>query len=155
VGAFLSAVPQWQPHTLAICVMTLAAISVVNLRGVRETGAAFLIPTYLFVFCLSVMIGLGVIKTIASGGHPLPVDHPAKLVGTEATASLWLLMRAFASGCTAMTGVEAVSNGVAAFREPRIETARKTLTIVIGILIVLLAGIAYLCRAYRIGATPP
>src|SRR5215470_2552735 len=56
VGAFLSAVPQWQPHTLAICLVTLAAISIVNLRGVRETGAAFLIPTYLFVSCLSVMI---------------------------------------------------------------------------------------------------
>src|SRR5215813_6400564 len=91
VGAFLSAVPQWQPHTLAICLVTLAAISIVNLRGVREAGAAFLIPTYLFVSCLSVMIGVGMIKAIASGGHPVPVDHPAKLVATGATASLWLL----------------------------------------------------------------
>jgi len=67
----------------------------------------------------------------------------------------WLLLKAFASGCTAMTGVEAVSNGVTAFREPRTRTARTTLTIIIGILILLLAGIAHLARAYTIGATPP
>jgi hypothetical protein len=69
--------------------------------------------------------------------------------------SLWLLIKAFASGCTAMTGVEAVSNGVQAFREPRVKSAQKTLTLIIAILILLLAGIAYLCRAYGIGATPP
>jgi hypothetical protein len=69
--------------------------------------------------------------------------------------SVWLLLRAFASGCTAMTGVEAVSNGVQAFREPVVANARRTLTIIIAILIVLLLGIAYLARAYHIGATEP
>ena len=69
--------------------------------------------------------------------------------------SLWIFMRAFASGCTAMTGVEAVSNGVTAFREPAVPHARKTLTAIIVILAVMLAGIAYLCRAYKIGATEP
>jgi amino acid transporter len=68
---------------------------------------------------------------------------------------LWLLVKAFSSGCTAMTGVEAVSNGVQVFREPRVKNARTTLTIIISILILLLAGIAYLCRAYGITATPP
>jgi amino acid transporter len=69
--------------------------------------------------------------------------------------SWWLLLKAFASGCTAMTGVEAVSNGVQAFREPRVKTAQTTLTTIIAILIALLAGIAYLIRSYGIGATPP
>src|SRR5262249_9776402 len=73
----------------------------------------------------------------------------------ETMASLWLLMHAFASGCTAMTGVEAVSNGVTAFREPGVVNARRTLTAIIAILAVLLAGIAFLCRAYGVGATDP
>src|SRR5581483_6601098 len=74
---------------------------------------------------------------------------------TMTGVSLWLLVKGFSSGCTAMTGVEAVSNGVQAFREPRVKNARITLTIIIGTLILLLTGIAYLCRAYGIGATPP
>jgi hypothetical protein len=77
-------------------------------------------------------------------------------LGPATTAvTTWLLLKAFASGCTALTGVEAVSNGVTAFREPRVKCARSTLTIIIGILVVLLAGIAHLVRAYSIGATPP
>jgi amino acid transporter len=72
-----------------------------------------------------------------------------------AAPSAWLILQAFASGCTAMTGVEAVSNGVKAFREPVIATARRTLTIIIALLIVMLAGIAYLIRAYGIEATEP
>src|SRR5207244_9060584 len=89
------------------------------------------------------------------------VFQPGALVAppTPATASVGpnpsLLLQAFASGCTAMTGVEAVANGVKAFREPVISTARRTLTIIIAILIVLLAGIAYLVRTYGIGATAP
>jgi hypothetical protein len=69
--------------------------------------------------------------------------------------TLWLLLRSFASGCTAMTGVEAVSNGVSAFQEPAVTYARRTLTAIIGLLAVMLAGIAYLCHAYGVGATPP
>jgi amino acid transporter len=69
--------------------------------------------------------------------------------------SVWLLLKAFASGCTAMTGVEAVSNGVKAFREPTAENARRTLAVIIGLLIVMLAGIAYLVKAYGIAATDP
>jgi hypothetical protein len=72
-----------------------------------------------------------------------------------ATAGVWLLLQAFSNGCTAMTGVEAVSNGVRAFREPRVQTAQRTLTVIIGMLIVLLAGIAFLVRAYGIAATDP
>jgi hypothetical protein len=90
---------------------------------------------------------------ILSGGYPLPVVQPPKLGAAGEAAGLWLLLKAFSSGCTAMTGVEAVSNGVTAFREPRTQSARRTLSIIIGILILLLAGIAYLCDAYEIGAT--
>ena len=80
---------------------------------------------------------------------------PPALPPAATAASLWILMRSFASGCTAMTGVEAVSNGVSAFREPAVAHARRTLTAIIVLLAVMLAGIAYLCRAYGIGATEP
>jgi amino acid transporter len=155
IGALISALPAWQPYTLLLCLGTLLVITIVNLRGVTETGAVFLYPTYLFVGCLFATIGIGLWKTIATGGHPLPVVAPPKLAAATESAGLWLLLKAFSSGCTAMTGVEAVSNGVQAFREPRAKHAQITLVTIIGILIVMLAGIAFLCRAYQIGATDP
>ncbi len=155
VGALVSAVPALQPHTLGMCLGILAVIALVNLRGVRDTGAVFLAPTYLFVGTLLIAIVIGVGKTILGGGHPAPVISPPAPAAATAAVSAWLLLKAFASGCTAMTGVEAVSNGVKAFREPTAATARKTLTVIIGLLILLLAGIAYLVRAYGIAATDP
>lgn len=155
VGALVSAVPSLQAHTLSISLVILVIVAVVNLRGVRSAGAFFMAPTYLFVACLFVAIVLGVVKSVMSGGHPTSVvPLPTFRAGTR-VAGTWLLLQAFASGCTAMTGVEAVSNGVKAFREPADVMARRTLTIVIGILIVLLGGIAYLIGVYGIMATPP
>ena len=155
VGALVSAVPSLEPHTLAICLVILLLITIVNLRGVRETGAVFIFPTYLFVGSLVITLALGLFKTLASGGHPVPVVPPPPLHPQTAAVSAWLLLKAFSSGCTAMTGVEAVSNGVKAFREPVVKSAQRALTAIIAILIVLLAGIAYLVRAYHIGATDP
>ena len=155
VGALISAVPSLQKHTLALCLAILIVVTLINLRGVSEAGGIFLVPTYLFIFCLLAMIALGVIKTLIAGGHPVPVVAPPRLTGAVEAVSAWLLLRAFASGCTAMTGVEAVSNGVMAFKEPASVTARHTLTVVIGILTVMLLGIAFLCRAYGVAATPP
>ena len=152
VGALVSALPSFQPYTLWLCLAILAMITVVNLRGVKESGVAFIVPTYLFIVTLLAVIAIGVGKTLLSGGHPEPVEPPAV---QPPAASFWLLMRAFASGCTAMTGVEAVSNGVTAFKEPTVLDARRTLTAIVVVLAVLLAGIAYLCRAYGIGATEP
>lgn len=126
VGALVSALPRWQPHTLALCLVILAVITLVNLRGARDTGLIFLLPTYLFVGCLLVAIVEGLGKAMTSGGHPLPVIAPPQTtVGATAAASTWLLLKAFSSGCTAMTGVEAVSNGVKAFREPTTKNAHE------------------------------
>ncbi len=155
VGALVSAVPALQPHTLALCLAILAGITLVNLRGVRESGVAFLLPTYVFIVSLLAVLALGVAKSVLAGGRPTPVAVPPHQPATATAAGLWVLMRAFASGCTAMTGVEAVSNGVSAFREPTVPHARRTLTAIIALLAVMLAGIAYLCRAYGIGATEP
>jgi amino acid transporter len=155
VGAIVSALPKLQPHTLGLCLAILLVLTVVNLRGVREAGLAFMIPTYVFVACLGGVIVAGLFKALSQGGHPMaavPIQRPGPALSA---ISFWLLAKAFASGCTAMTGVEAVSNGVQAFREPRVKNARATLTTVIAVLILLLAGIAYLCKVYGIGATLP
>ncbi len=155
VGALISAVPSLQPHTVALCLAILVLITMINLRGVRETGTIFMIPTYLFAGTLLITLAIGIFKAIAAGGHPTAVAAPASLGGATAAVSVWLILKAFSSGCTAMTGVEAVSNGVRAFREPVVQTAQRTLTIIIGLLVILLAGIAVLCRAYHVGATNP
>jgi amino acid transporter len=155
VGALVSAVPSLQPHTLELCLAILILITIINLRGVQETGGVFLLPTYIFIVCLLALIAVGLFKTVAAGGHPVPMVVLPKLSGATATVSAWLLLRTFSSGCTAMTGVEAVSNGVMAFRDPTDKCAKRTLTIIIGILIVMLLGIAFLVPAYGIAATDP
>ena len=155
VGALVSAVPSLQPHTLSICLGILVLITLINLRGMRDAGLVFMAPTYLFVGALLAAIVVGLFKTFLSGGHPVPVEAPPPISEAAALPGAWIILQAFASGCTAMTGVEAVSNGVKAFREPVVATARRTLTIIIGLLMVLLAGIAYLVRVYGITATDP
>ena len=155
VGALVSAVPSLQPLTLPICLGLLALLTVVNLRGVRESGLIFMAPTYLFLACLLTAIGMGVFKAMGAGGHPVAVVSPPKLKAGVSAPGVWLILKAFSSGCTAMTGVEAVSNGVQAFREPVVKTAQRTLTIIIALLVVMLLGLGYLVRAYNIGATEP
>jgi len=155
VGALVSAAPALQPHTLSLCLAILAAITLINLRGIREAGLVFMAPTYLFVGSLLIAIAVGIGKTLAAGGSPVPVMPPPLLAPPTAAVGLWLLLQAFSSGCAAMTGVEAVSNGVSVFREPTVKTAQRTLAAVIAILIMLLGGIAYLSKAYRVGATEP
>ena len=152
IGALESAIPWLQPHTVAACLVTLVLLTIVNLRGVRDAGTAFGLPTYAFVATLIIAIGVGVFRSAMSGGHPAAVVPVPAVMNTTKAVTFWLLMRAFASGCTAMTGVEAVSNGVPLFAEPKVKHARWTLTIIVVTLAVLLAGIAYLSRAYHIGA---
>jgi amino acid transporter len=155
VGALISAVPSLLPHTVSLCVGILIIITILNLRGVREAGSTFAIPTYLFVGTLVITIVAGIVRVLLSGGHPTPVvPLPAAPPITEAV-SYWLLLKVFASGCTALTGVEAVSNGVKAFKDPTVKNAQRTLTIIIFLLAVLLAGVSYLVRVYGIAATDP
>src|SRR5205085_1290933 len=158
VGALTSAAAILHPYTLWLCLAILVMVTLVNLRGTFEAGLVFAVPTYLFVLCFGGgVVVYGVLQALLAGGDPVPVVPPpaAPEITTGAAVSLWLLLRAFASGCTAMTGVEAVSNGVPAFAEPAAERARNTLGAIVGILAALLAGIAYLCHEYGIGATAP
>ncbi len=152
IGAVVSAFPALHDHILALCLGTLVLITIANLRGTRESGLLFAVPTYLFVGSLFVVIAIGLMRAIAAGGHPQPLVAPPALPAAAGGITLWLLVRSFASGCTAMTGVEAVSNGVTAFAEPATKNAQKTLTAIVVILGGLLAGIAYLSNVYHIGA---
>jgi amino acid transporter len=155
VGALVSAVPSLLPHTVSLCLGILIVITILNLRGVREAGVVFAIPTYLFVGTLLITIIAGAIRVGLSSGQPTPIAAlPPPPPMTEAV-SYWLLLKVFASGCTALTGVEAVSNGVKAFREPAVDNARRTLTVIIFLLAILLAGISFLVKSYGIAATDP
>jgi amino acid transporter len=151
IEAVVSDQPWLFPHTLMLCLVVLVVLALVNMRGVKDTGAAFIVPTFLFVGTLLTTIGVGAFHVFATHGHPVPhavpLAHPTiKLIG------YWLLLKAFSNGCAAMTGVEAVSNGVMAFKEPRSKQAQRTLTVIIGILIVLLFGTAWLTQKYQIMA---
>lgn len=155
VGALTSALPALHPQTLPLCLALLLLLMLTNLRGLRTAGVTFMLPTYLFVASLFGTVAWGVCKAILAGGHPAPVVAPPALPRASQAASAWLIIRAFSAGCTALTGVEAVSNAVPAFREPRRVRAKRTLAAIVGALVVLLAGIAVLSHLYGIGATEP
>jgi amino acid transporter len=152
VAALTSAFPPLHKYTVPLCLAILVLVTLANLRGTAEAGFVFSIPTYIFVATFALVIVVGLFNALRSGGHPEPVVSPPALPSAVAGVSLWVLIRSFASGCTAMTGVEAVSNGVTAFREPAVKNAQRTLSGIVLILGALLAGIAYLSRAYGIAA---
>jgi amino acid transporter len=155
VGALISAAPGLHPYTLQLCLAVLLILTVVNMRGVHDTGVVFMIPTYLFTGTLLIVIAVGAWHVFHTGGHPHPATTLPPIPATTAMFSWWLILKVFSSGCTAMTGVEAVSNGVMAFRDDARKNAKITLTVVIVLLAVLLLGIALLCRSYGIAATDP
>jgi amino acid transporter len=152
IAALVSAFPSLQHYTVVLCLLVLALITVINLRGTAEAGVAFALPTYTFIFSLIAVLIIGIVRAVLAHGHPTASAPPAAVPVATASAGLWILLRSFASGCTAMTGVEAVSNGVSAFKEPRVQNAHRTLTAIVAILAMLLGGIAYLAHAYSIAA---
>lgn len=149
VAAVTSAMPHLYRYRVLLCVAAVALISVANLRGIRESGQLFAIPTYLFVASLGGMVIYGSIGAVFDWLPEAPYQpHGPGLEGV----GLFLLLRAFASGCTALTGVEAVSDGVPAFKPPEAQNARIVMAWLGGILIVLFLGITYL--AYDLGVVP-
>ena len=146
VAAITSAVPWLSPHAVGLSLALVALLTVMNLRGVKESGRAFAVPTYAFVvivLLLMVVAGLrlasGATLTAESASYGLIADHE-----TGGLLTVLLILRAFASGCTALTGVEAVSNGVPSFQEPKARNAAGTLTIMGGLAVVMFAGITVL-----------
>jgi amino acid transporter len=152
IGALTSAVSALHPYTLPLCLAILAVLTIANLRGTIDAGRLFAAPTYIFVASFVSIVAIGVFHVIASNGHPKAVVAPPPLTSSIEAVTAWLLIRSFAAGCTAMTGIEAVSNGIDAFREPAVKHGHRTLGAICLILGALLAGIAYLAHTYGIGA---
>jgi amino acid transporter len=148
VAAVTSAVPFLLQHKVVLGLLFVAVIAVGNLRGVRESGRIFAIPTYTFIGSLGVLILTGLWRL--GSGLP-PIEAPSALLpDTTATLTLFLLMRAFSSGCTALTGIEAISNGVQAFKPPESRHAAITLLIMGTILGSYFLGITWLAHAYHV-----
>jgi amino acid transporter len=152
VAALVSAFPALHPYMLWLCLLALAFLTIVNQRGTHESGLVFALPTYLFLASFLALLGYGTFHLLVTGGSPRPVIAPPPLPPATAAIGTWWLIRAFASGCTAMTGVEAVSNGISAFRDPAVRNAERTLTVIVASLAALLGGIAFLARSFGIGA---
>ena len=156
VGAVVSDLQWLQPHMLMMCLLVLAFLALVNMRGVKDTGAAFILPTFLFVGTVLTTVAFGAFRVFAAGGHPVArAEMPHALPATIGYLSVWLALKSFSNGCAAMTGVEAVSNGVMAFREPRVRNAQMALTVIMGTLVVMLFGTAWLAKQYGIMAMDP
>ena len=150
VVALTSAAPGLESHKVSISLGFVLLLTVANLRGVRESGMLFAIPTYAFVAVMYVMIATGVSKC-ALGTCP-QAEVPDALPAGIGAVGVIVLLRAFSSGAAALTGVEAISNGVGAFKQPRGENAAKTLTAMGLIAISLFLGVSYL--AVEMGARP-
>ena len=145
VAALTSAVPALHPHRVGLALLAIAIVTVVNLRGVRESGRAFAGPTYLFIGSLILMLLVGFGRFLVGGPPPAQAaEVPPPIAGL----TLFLLLRAFSSGCTALTGVEAISNGVPAFRPPESKNAATTMAWVAAVLGTLFLGITILSHLY-------
>lgn len=141
------------PYVVAIDVALVIIVTVVNLRGVRESGSIFAIPTYIFIGSALLLIIVGFFKSFALAHHPVIGQY--QYVAATEPLSIFLILKAFASGCSAMTGVEAISNGVPAFKKPETRNAAKTLTWMAVILGTLFLGITLLATSYHVEAVLP
>jgi amino acid transporter len=153
-AAITSAIEPLRDHAVATSVVLLAGLALANLRGLRESGRLFAPPTYGYVVIMTVLIGYGLMRTVFGDLGPLPVNDAALAEITDNGAllggvSLFLLMRAFSSGAIALSGVEAISNGVPAFRPPESKHAATVLTWTGTILAVLFCGVAALAEQLR------
>lgn len=148
MDALASLDPGLRPAALELTIGFVAFIALMNLRGVRESGAVFAVPTYLFVAMMVSAIVATFVRVVAGGGNPLAAGEPREPLVAAQGVTLFLLLRAFANGCTAMTGVEAMSNGVGAFREPAWKNAQKTLTVMAFLLGFMVLGLTLMARHF-------
>jgi amino acid transporter len=148
VAAFTSAFPAMIDYRVTIALAFIVLLTLGNLRGIRESGRIFAAPTYFFIISLLTLIAVGTWRTFTGGVQPVEAAAPLGSVGQSTT--LFLLLRAFSNGCTAMTGVEAVSNGVPAFKPPESRNAAATLLIMAVLSITMFLGITLLAQAYHI-----
>jgi amino acid transporter len=148
VAALTSAFPQWHVNRVELTVFFVLVLMVGNLRGIRESARIFAVPTYFFIVTTLVLIGVGVWHVLTGSVHPVTAVDPVPPLSQPLT--LFLLLTAFSNGCTAMTGVEAVSNGVPAFKPPESKNAAATMLMMATLAITMFLGITLLAQSYHI-----
>src|SRR5678810_360164 len=153
IAAITSAYPNLAPHAVAMCIAAVFVLMVVNLRGVRESGMAFSVPTYVFIAMMLAVIGSGVYHAFTETSAPIATTRPASHASPLGFAFTFLILRAFAEGCVAMTGTEAISNGVGAFRRPGSKNAAITLGWMAAILAAFFLGTSWLARGFHVMPT--
>ena len=156
VANLASAFPSLNKYVAIIAVVVVAIIAILNLRGVRESGTAFAVPTYIFIGVVVLMIIWGFTKLAL--GHPLHAESDHLKIPAQSTYTgfllVWVLLRAFSSGCTALTGVEAISNGVPAFKPPKSKNAATTLALLGGIAVAMFGGVTALALVSHVHVLP-
>jgi amino acid transporter len=150
VAAVTSAFPSLGNHRVAISLVVVAVVALANLRGLRESGRIFAAPTYAFVVLCGGLVVVGTVRWLAGGLEPVAATQVAEQSQLTTLALVFLVLRAFAGGCSAMTGTEAISNGVPAFKPPESRNAAMTLGIMAAILGVLLVGVSYLAQVLHV-----
>ncbi|MBI4400916.1 MAG: APC family permease [Nitrospirae bacterium] len=151
VAALTSAMPSLFPHREVLGLLGILLLVMINLRGVRESGRIFAAPTYVFIGSILLMLGVGFVQILT--GQTVPaVQGKSGTPGPVEGLTLFLLLRAFSSGCTALTGIETISNGISAFRRPEAQNAAITMTVMAVILGAMFLGISAL--AYQYGVLP-
>jgi amino acid transporter len=148
VAALTSAFPEWHVYRVEMTLGFVVLLMLGNLRGIRESGRIFAAPTYFFVVTILALIGMGTWRVLTGSVTPVVPPDPLRSTGTPFT--LFLLLTAFSNGCTAMTGVEAVSNGVPAFKPPESKNAAATMLTMAVLSITMFLGITLLAQAYHI-----
>ena len=148
VAAITSAFPAWHVNRIEMTLGFVVLLMLGNLRGIRESGQIFSVPTYFFIVCTLVLIAMGIGRVLTGTVQPLPPVDPVPSSGEPLT--LFLLLTAFSNGCTAMTGVEAVSNGVPAFKPPESKNAAATMLTMAVLAITMFLGITLLSQVYQI-----
>lgn len=154
IRAITSAFPQLIPFTVVLCVVTIVIIAWLNVRGVQESATVFAYPTYLFIAVIALLIGFGLMKLWL---HPNFSPSPSLITGhsssfdmSTATLSIYMILRAFAAGCSALTGVECIANAVPVFKKPEVANARKTLIMMVAILGLMFLSVSYLAVSLHI-----
>jgi len=144
IEAIVSAFPSLYDHSVELSIISVAFIAVMNLRGVRESATAFAFPTYAFIVLVLLLVGMGCYGISSGHIHTYHIVHPHSLSALAQPVAILLILRAFSAGCTAMTGIECVANGVPAFQKPESRNAALTLAMLAGLLILMFFGVTYL-----------
>ena len=150
VAAITSAFPEWHDRRVALSLGFLAVLTIGNLRGIRESGRIFAAPTYVFLGGMAALLAVGTFKALTGGIAAVPAEAATLIPTGAAPLTIFLVLRAFANGCTALTGIEAISNGVPAFKPPEAKNAVITLLVMIACAVFCFMGVTLLAHAFHV-----